>query len=389
VHYTPDYIARPSIGYSRDNFGRGFFGGTAVSLSDILGNHQLVFAGYVNGRVSEAQLLAAYANMTHRINWVAGVSQEPYYFYEPSSVAFDTPAPGLNTFITNVRRLVVRSAFGQAFYPINRFERVEGSLRFANVDDAVLSILEPYNPSSGFATADPTLVTNNRPGVNYLLPSVALVFDNSLFGYTGPFYGRRWRFEIGQSMGDWNFTQITVDHRRYDKIVGPIVFSTRLLYFGRIGRDADRFRIFAGSTDLIRGHTSGSYRRHECLNANDINTQTGCSDLDRLVGTQLAVVSAELRFPILTPSTGAPQGFPPIEGAIFYDAGLAWEGGSTINFSRRSGSDPLQVRTPLSAVGASIRANLFGFAIARVDYAIPRDRRNVGGMWTLSLGPAF
>jgi outer membrane protein assembly factor BamA len=225
--------------------------------------------------------------------------------------------------------------------------------------------------------------------VNYLLPSVALVFDNSLFGYTGPFYGRRWRFEIGQSMGDWNFTQITVDHRRYDKIVGPIVFSTRLLYFGRIGRDADRFRIFAGSTDLIRGHTSGSYRRHECLNANDINTQTGCSDLDRLVGTQLAVVSAELRFPILTPSTGAPQGFPPIEGAIFYDAGLAWEGGSTINFSRRSGSDPLQVRTPLSAVGASIRANLFGFAIARVDYAIPRDRRNVGGMWTLSLGPAF
>src|SRR5919107_999557 len=49
VHFSPDYVARPSIGYARDNFGRGFFGGTAVSLSDILGNHQLVFAGYVNG----------------------------------------------------------------------------------------------------------------------------------------------------------------------------------------------------------------------------------------------------------------------------------------------------------------------------------------------------
>jgi Tol biopolymer transport system component len=389
VHYTPDYIARPSIGYSRDNFGRGFFGGTAVSLSDILGNHQLVFAGYVNGRISEAQLLAAYANMTHRINWVAGISQEPYYFYEPSSISFDTPAPGLNTFVTNVRRLVVRSAFGQAFYPINRFERLEGSLRFANVDDAVLSILEPYNPSSGFATDDPTLVTNNRPGVNYVLPSTALVFDNSLFGYTAPFYGRRWRIEVGQSMGDWNFTQITVDHRRYDKIAGPIIFSTRLLYFGRIGRDADRFRIFAGSTDLIRGHTSGSYRRHECLNANDLNTQTGCAALDQLVGTQLGVASAEVRFPILTPSMGAPQGFPPIEGAIFYDVGLAWEAGSTIRWSRQSGSDPLRVRTPLQAVGASVRVNLFGFAIARVDYTIPRDRPGVSGLWTLSLGPAF
>ena len=84
--FSPDYVARPSIGYARDNFGRGFFGGTAVSLSDILGNHQLIFAGYVNGRISEAQVLAAYANLSHRINWAAGISQDPYYFLEPSQV---------------------------------------------------------------------------------------------------------------------------------------------------------------------------------------------------------------------------------------------------------------------------------------------------------------
>ena len=164
VHFTPDYVARPSIGYARDNFGRGFFGGTAVSLSDILGNHQLVFAGYVNGRISEAQVLAAYANLSHRINWVAGISQEPYYFYEPSEIRVGEPTPVENTFVTNVRRLVVRSVFGQAYYPINRFQRIEGSLRFANVDDAILSILEPYNPQFGFATEDPTLETNSRPG---------------------------------------------------------------------------------------------------------------------------------------------------------------------------------------------------------------------------------
>ncbi len=70
--FTPDYVARPSIGYARDNFGRGFFGGSAISLSDILGNQQLIFAGYVNGRISEAQVLAAYANLSHRINWAVG-----------------------------------------------------------------------------------------------------------------------------------------------------------------------------------------------------------------------------------------------------------------------------------------------------------------------------
>jgi Tol biopolymer transport system component len=390
VHFTPDYVARPSIGYARDNFGRGFFGGTAVSLSDILGNHQLLFAGYVNGRISEAQVLAAYANLSRRINWVTGISQEPYYFYEPSQIRVGEPTDQENTFVTNIRRLVVRSVFGQAYYPINRFQRIEGSLRFANVDDAVLSILEPYSPQFGFATDEPTLETNNRPGVNYLQPSTALVFDNSLFGYTGPFYGRRWRMEFAQTLGDWRFSQVTADYRRYDKIVGPVTFASRLLYFGRIGRDAERFRIFGGSTELIRGNTSGSYRRNECLNAADAGTQTGCAELDRLVGTQIGVVSAEIRFPILTPSFGfMPQGFPPIEGAIFYDMGLTWDENSILKWNRAAGDDPVRVRTPLQTFGASVRVNLFGFAIARLDYAIPQERRGVKGLWTFSLGPTF
>jgi Tol biopolymer transport system component len=390
VHYTPDYVARPSIGYARDNFGRGFFGGTAVSLSDILGNHQLVFAGYVNGRISEAQVLAAYANMAHRINWATGISQEPYYFYEPSQVRVGEPTPAENTFVTNVRRLVVRSAFGQAYYPISRFQRIEASMRVANVDDAVLSILEPYDPQFGFATEDPTLETNNRPGVNYFQPSTALVFDNSLFGYTAPFLGRRYRLEYAQTVGDWNFSQVTADYRRYDPIAGPLVFATRVLYFGRIGRDADKFRIFGGSTELMRGNTSGSYRRHECLNTNDANTETGCAELDRLVGTQFGVASAELRFPILTPSFGfLPNGFPPIEGAIFYDIGLTWDENSTLRWSRQPGDDPIRVRTPLQTLGFSIRVNLLGFAVARVDYSIPQERRLVKGLWTFSLGPAF
>src|SRR5437879_2647951 len=30
TRYTPDYVARPTVGYERNNFGRGFFGGTAI-----------------------------------------------------------------------------------------------------------------------------------------------------------------------------------------------------------------------------------------------------------------------------------------------------------------------------------------------------------------------
>jgi Tol biopolymer transport system component len=386
--FSPDYVARPSIGYARDNFGRGFFGGSAISLSDILGNQQLIFAGYVNGRISEAQVLAAYANLSRRINWAVGLSQDPYYFLEPSEI-LPGRTPTENIFVTNIRRLVVRSVFGSAYYPLSRFQRIETGMRFANVDDAILKINEPYNPATGFATDDPFLETDNLPGVTYAQPSAALVFDNSLFGYVGPFYGQRYRFELGQTVGDWSFSQVTADYRRYDRIIGPIVFASRLLYFGRIGRDAREFRIYAGSTDLIRGNTSGSYRRNECLNADDPGAETGCSELDRLVGTQIGVVSAEIRFPILNPSFGVPAAFPPLEGALFYDIGLAWDNNSTLRWSRQAGDDPVRVRTPLQTIGASLRANLFGFAVARLDYSIPQNRPAVRGLWTFSLGPTF
>jgi outer membrane protein assembly factor BamA len=167
------------------------------------------------------------------------------------------------------------------------------------------------------------------------------------------------------------------------------VFATRALYFGRIGRDAEQFRIFAGSTDLIRGNTSGSYRRNECLNADDAQTETGCVELDRLVGTQVGLASAELRLPLLNPSFGTPAAIPPLELALFYDIGLAWDENSTLKWKRNAGDDPIRVRTPLKTLGASLRTNLFGFAIARLDYSIPQDRPRVKGLWTFSLGPTF
>jgi Tol biopolymer transport system component len=385
TRFTPDYVSRPAIGYARDNFGRGFYGGSAIALSDILGNQQLIFAGYINGRVNEAQLLAAYANMSNRINWAAGISQDPYYFLEPSAIQV---GENENIFITRIRRLIVRSIFTSAFYPISRFQRLEAGMRFANVDDAILQINEPYNPATGFATRDAFVDTDHRAGVTYVQPNLALVFDNSLFGYVGPFYGQRYRMEVAPTLGSWNFTQVTADYRRYDRLVGPIVLASRLLYFGRVGPDATEFRIYAGSNDMIRGNTSGSYRRNECRQE-DPNTQTGCVELDRLVGTQIGVASVELRFPILNPSFGISGAFPPLEGAIFYDMGLVWDDNTTIRWKRRVGDSPTGVRTPLKTVGFALRTNLFGFAIARLDYSVPQDRPQVGGLWTFSLGPTF
>ncbi len=391
VGFSPDYVARPSIGYARDNFGRGFFGGTTISLSDMLGDRQLVFSGYINGRINEAQVLAAYANLSRRLNWAIGLQQDPYFQYLSSQVTAG-PSPGENTFVTNIRRIILRSAFGQAAYPLSRFQRIEVGVRATNVSDAILSINEPFDPISGLITQEPTLTQRSLGNDNYLQPSLALVYDNSLGGYVGPFLGRRSRFEIAPTFGGWNYMQYTADMRRYDKVIGPFIFATRGLFFGRTGQDADRFTLYLGVPDLLRGYTSGSFRRNECLNSStDPNTVTGCAALDQLVGTSLAVVNAELRFPLLNASLGfLPIGFPPIEGAFFYDVGVAWDANSKVEFrNRRAGESPITVRTPLRSLGFSIRANLLGIVILRFDYTKPQSRPGTDAFWTISLGPTF
>src|SRR5205085_10205903 len=128
--------ARPTVGYERNNFGRGVFGGTAISLSDILGNHTMLFAGSVNGRLSEAQVLAAYINQAHRLNWAFGGSQQPYYYLLPTVGQRYVNGSGRtdSVLVTNeLIRFVVRDVFTAGYYPFNRFTRLEFRGRFRNI----------------------------------------------------------------------------------------------------------------------------------------------------------------------------------------------------------------------------------------------------------------
>ena len=391
TRYSPDYVAQPTIGYERDNFGRGFFGGTAVSLSDILGNHTLVFSGSVNGRLSEAQVLALYANQAHRLNWYFGGSQQPLYYYLPAGVQQVAP----DTFIVTqqIERFVIRDVFAQSSYPFSRFTRVEFGGHFSNISQAILQQgnLVAYDPGSGqnflLGVGDP--VTVNGPSVSFYGPTVALTHDNALGGWVGPFAGSRWRVEVDPSFGAWQFTQGLVDWRRYF-FARPFTLALRGEVLGRFGRDADLFQQFLGSTELIRGYTAGSVINHECISS---ATQNSCPELDQLIGSSLAVVNAELRFPLTRSLVLGflPVGLPPIEGAIFYDAGLAWNSNSKVLWSRTPAQEAQGglYRAPLRSWGGSIRVNALGFVVLRLDYTKPLSRSYRTPYWTLSLGPTF
>ena len=395
VRFTADYIARPMVGYARDNFGRGVFGGTAIALSDILGNHSLVLAGSINGRISEAQFLGLYANQSHRLNWAGGFSQEPLYFYGGSDWRrIDnqrTPAPGdsLDVYSTRIRRFVIRDLFAESSYPFSRFNRIELGMHAVNIAEATLAFERSYKPNTD-TLVDQQFIPGGGPSATFVQPSIAHVHDNTLFGYVGPFAGARSRFSVSPAFGSWQFTAGLIDYRRYI-FFRPFTIAVRGFMFGRFGRDADRFPVFLGSTELIRGYTSGSFRNHECLANPRSPSPTGCAELDQLIGSKIAVGNVELRFPLTRSLVLGflPVGFPPIEGALFYDIGMAWDDASTVKWSRSPSESPLLVRAPLRSWGGSIRANIFGFVIMRLDYTKPLSRPWQHSYWTISLGPTF
>ena len=399
--FTPDYVARPSIGYARSNFGSGIFGGTSVQLSDMLGDHQMLFSGYVNGRIDEAQVLAAYVNLSHRTNWAVGISQDPYFFYNGSAYVAG-PSDQEVTYVTEVRRIVLRSAFMTGYYPLSRFQRIEAGAHLVNVEDATLDYLQPFDRTTGLATDNASTVKTVNSETGFVQPSIAWVFDNSIAGYTGPFLGRRSRIELAPTIGGWKYLQSTVDFRRYDHLFGPLTLATRAMYMGRAGRDDSLFQMYLGYPDLIRGWTAGSFDRNECTTqvAVDPTSQTGCGSLDQLIGTQIAVFNAEIRFPILSQQYmhWLPQLFPPIEGALFFDAGVAWNSHSDVRWNRPDAASPVAVRTPLKSVGLSLKVNALGFMVVRFDFAKPLNRYvlNLDGTksavspyWTISFGPSY
>jgi outer membrane protein assembly factor BamA len=288
----------------------------------------------------------------------------------------------------------VRDLFAQASYPFSRFRRLELGAHAYNVSDDVLEVSNYYDATSRFFRFS-DVATVPGPNVTYFEPTLALINDRARFAFVGPFTGTRSRFSIAPAIGGWRFTTVGADYRRY-LFARPFTLAFRTLVIGRWGRDAGEFPVFLGNPDLIRGYTSRSMRDHECggtLASTPVGTfRTGCSELDQLIGSKLAVGNVELRFPLTRNLVLGllPIGLPPVEGALFFDIGMAWEEGTIIKWRRDPGDDILAVRAPLRSWGASIRTNVLGFLILRFDYTRPFDRpAHDRAYWTVSIGPTF
>jgi outer membrane protein assembly factor BamA len=162
-----------------------------------------------------------------------------------------------------------------------------------------------------------------------------------------------------------------------------LTLATRVQGIARVGRDEDALFPNVLYPQQLRGYDRQYFDGQSCAGRDE----TRCVSWDELSGSRLALANAELRFPVVrrVDLGFLPISLPPVDGHLFYDAGLAWSKGQQVELSNRQSTDP-NTRTLLTSWGAGFRLNAFGFAILRMDYVIPLATPDRKGYWSWVLG---
>lgn len=381
-----DYVAPPQISLGVSNFGTNVGGGLGFYFSDLLGYHNLAAVletttfSELSHLGDSISAMGAYQNERHRWSWgIVGGQSSFLSGQESQSIAV---LQGRTVLLNQTLRLwqINRQVSGVTAYPFNRVQRVEFSAGYQRISYATELKTLAYD----FATGQPLGEIKQSPTtpepLNIGTGSAALVYDTSIFGGTSPILGQRYRFEVGESGGSLSYTSVLADYRRYVSVARPVSLAFRALHYGRYGGDTNDQRLedlFLGYPSLVRGYQSTSFSAAEC-GANAATTGA-CPVFDRLVGSRIAVGSAEVRVQLLGPLGIIPKtrAVPPVEAAPFYDVGIAWG-----HF----------LKTPNQAVsseGTSFRFNVFGYVIAQFSMVHPNNRPGKGLIWEFSLTPGF
>ncbi len=234
------------------------------------------------------------------------------------------------------------------------------------------------------------------------------MFDNTLFGWTGPIWGTRYRLQASRIYGGYSFDEGYLDFRNYWNFKRTVVLAGRLVALARRGDDADRFSLYWGGPYFIRGYDANSFDPSgpECAFGRG-GSLAACPVRDQLIGSSAAFMNLELRVPVITElQLGFLGTFPPVDAVAFFDGGLAWDNHACVGsdydptaactsatpvhivWQRKPGQDPYLYRQPLYSWGVGMRLNVY-YAVLRFDYALPLDRPDRHGVFSLSFGPSF
>ncbi len=320
-----DVAVAPGIGSAQ---------GAVFLFSDMIGDH-LLFLGLSSyqgnnlGNVLDNLSGAVfYLDQSRRINWGVGAFRVSGTFYELD--------------LASQYRETAWGGFGQLRYPLSRYKRIEGELRFEHSDRRDFFGSDASEPERQAWLAS-----------NYL----SYVQDNTLWLTTGPIDGTRYTLTGGLtndlSHGRFDSWQLWGDVRRYLRTSLRSAVAARVIGYWSGGERPRRVNL--GGTWFLRGYPRYYY----------------------VVGTRAWLVNLEWRFPLTNFLTiGFPFGaarFPGIQGALFADAARAWSASS-------------RDRGTLGATGFGFRFPIASPLVLRLDMGW---RFRMGEWSGYGLPPAF
>ncbi|HKL09767.1 MAG TPA: basic secretory protein-like protein [Bacteroidales bacterium] len=379
-----EYIGSNGVGAGTSTYGTFISGGISMLFSDMLKYHQIYTMLNINGEVYDFGGQVAYINSKKRITWGGSFSHFPYrgMYY---SYKYDSLADGTRTFVENYNlvRIFEENFSLLSHFPISSKLRIEGGFSYARYSYRIDSINYYYlaDEETGYPMG---YIGQNKQKVDdvpdpYNIGSVyfAFVGDNSNFGITSPLSGYRYRFQAGQMFDHYLITNLNFDVRKYF-FAKPFSFAFRALHYGRYGKSANKlYPIFLGNEYIIRGYNYNAfYKRDNLYTENYL-------DANRLSGSKIFAFNAEIRFPF----TGIERlsliksKYLYSDLNLFFDAGVAWTkdklpwvSSSDVRFKWEP--DP-NYYTPITSLGASLRINLFGYAVLEPYIAVPFQLEDV------------
>ena len=349
VKFTPDYV---SGGFAYDTF-FGLRGQSYFIFSDYLGNHQIVLATDLVSSIDQSYIQVFYLNNKHRINLGGGLFHTKNFYVDNRDFLFSDRFYGIQGFANR---------------PFSTFSRVETAISQFFIDRKYYDRPRDMRPDRNSS------VTTG---------SVSWVFDNVLWGYTGPVNGRRVKLTLSSVVnffdaGDIEFQSVEFDYRKYWHFKKTFSMALRLSGGASFGETPKQY--FLGGTTNWIGTRTVDTKVYEVENLYfaDVVTPLRSHKYYELSGDRYGLINWEFRFPMiqyLAMRFPLPIVLSNVAGALFTDVGAAWTGDDFKGGTSQDGDSRLHdIKT---GFGFGMRMNLFGFMLLRYDLAWSTDFNSI------------
>ncbi|MFQ5627724.1 MAG: peptidase MA family metallohydrolase, partial [bacterium] len=298
LKFSPDF-AIGAAGYSQL---WGVQGAGQLAMSDIFGNHRLMFSTDLYYDFENSDYLLRYLYLPNRLDVGIGAFHQAFYFRSQNVGLMRDRYFGLNLY---------------AAYPFDRFKRLESNLTW-------LGINRDFYEANDLATGK----------TRVLMASAAYVRDTAVWGWTGPINGERSELRMNFSprynrAHGLEFLTIRADYRKYKKLGRDFTLAIRFAGGASGGKNPQQFYL-GGVENWINQDYNDKLLvdEPESIYFSSFELPLRGASYYESIGNRFLLTNIEFRFPLIRYlELGWPLrlGAANIRGAIFTDIGAAWE----------------------------------------------------------------